>query len=63
MTNAVDRKRVISFRRAADGSLQQGDRFATGRRGTGGVADRLESQGSLTLSEDHDVAQARHHPI
>jgi 6-phosphogluconolactonase len=53
MTNAVDRNEVISFRRAADGSLQKDDRFATGGRGTGGVTDPLESQGSLTLSQDH----------
>ena len=30
MTNAADRNEVISFRRAEDGSLQEGDRFATG---------------------------------
>ena len=54
---------VICFRRAANGSLQQDDRFATGGRGTGGVAARLESQGSLTLSEDHGAAQARHRAI
>ena len=43
MTNGVDRNEVISFRRAADGSLQEGYRFATGGRGTGGVTDSLES--------------------
>src|ERR1700722_11780200 len=53
MTNAVGRNEVISFRRAADGSLQEGQTFATGGRGTGGVTDPLESQGSLTLSQDH----------
>jgi 6-phosphogluconolactonase len=55
MTNAVNRNEVISFRRAADGSLQQDDRFATGARGTGGVTDPLESQGSLMLSRDHSL--------
>lgn len=55
MTNAADRNEVISFRRSADGSLQQGDKFATGGRGTGGVTDPLESQGSLTLSRDHSL--------
>jgi 6-phosphogluconolactonase len=54
MTNAVNRNEIISFARAADGSLQQGRRFATGGRGTGGVTDPLESQGSLTLSQNHD---------
>jgi 6-phosphogluconolactonase len=53
MTNAADRNEVISFRRATDGSLQQFRQFATGGRGTGGLTDPLESQGSLTLSEDH----------
>jgi 6-phosphogluconolactonase len=53
MTNAADRNEVISFRRAADGSLQEGHRFATGGRGSGGNNDPLESQGSLTLSQDH----------
>jgi 6-phosphogluconolactonase len=53
MTNAVRRNEVISFQRAADGSLQEGQTFATGGRGTGGVTDPLESQGSLTLSQDH----------
>ena len=53
MTNAVGRNEVISFQRAADGSLQEGRTFATGGRGTGGVTDPLESQGSLALSQDH----------
>ena len=53
MTNAVGRNEVISFQRAADDSLQEGQTFATGGRGTGGVTDPLESQGSLTLSQDH----------
>jgi 6-phosphogluconolactonase (cycloisomerase 2 family) len=55
MTNAADRNEVISFRRAADGSLQEGRRFATGGRGSGGNNDPLESQGSLTLSQDHTL--------
>ncbi len=55
MTNAVDRNEVISFRRAADGSLQESGRFATGGRGSGGNNDPLESQGSLTLSQDHTL--------
>ena len=55
MTNAADRNEVISFRRAADGSLQKGRRVSTGGRGTGGVTDPLESQGSLTLSQDHSL--------
>jgi 6-phosphogluconolactonase len=52
MTNSVDRNEVISFNRLADGSLQQNRSFATGGRGSGGVTDPLESQGSLTFSQD-----------
>jgi len=55
MTNAVERNEIISFQRTADGSLQEGRHFATGGRGTGGVIDPLESQGSLTLSQDHSL--------
>src|ERR1700746_1072494 len=53
--NSADKNEIISFARAADGSLQQAGRFATGGRGTGGVTDPLESQGSLTLSSDHSL--------
>lgn len=55
MTNNVDRNEVIGYRRAGDGTLQEGDRFATGGRGSGGNNDPLESQGSLTLSHDHSL--------
>src|SRR5882724_2923164 len=40
---------------AVDGSLQQAETVATGGRGTGGVNDPLEAQGSLTLSQDHSL--------
>jgi 6-phosphogluconolactonase len=52
MNNSVDRNVVIAFKRAADGTLHEGGRFATGGRGSGGTTDPLESQGSLTLSQD-----------
>ena len=55
MTNAVDRNEVLAYRRASDGTLQEGGRFATGGRGRGGNNDPLESQGSLTLSQDHSL--------
>jgi 6-phosphogluconolactonase len=55
MNNSASRNEIISFTRAADGSLQQAGTFATGGRGTGGVTDPLESQGSLTLSQDHSL--------
>src|SRR5579864_2536835 len=53
MTNNVDKNEVITYHRAGDGTLQEGARFATGGRGSGGNNDPLESQGSLTLSQDH----------
>ena len=55
MTNAADRNEVISYQRAADGSLQKSHKFATGGRGSGGNNDPLESQGSLTLSQDRTL--------
>ena len=55
MTNAVDKNEVIAYRRAADGTLKETGRFATGGRGSGGNNDPLESQGSLRLSEDHSL--------
>jgi len=55
MNNSDTRNEVTSFTRSADGSLQQAGTFATGGRGTGGVTDPLESQGSLTLSSDHSL--------
>jgi 6-phosphogluconolactonase len=55
MSNAVDKNEVIAYQRAADGTLQESGRFATGGRGSGGNNDPLESQGSLTLSQDHSL--------
>jgi len=45
----------MSFQREADGSLREGHTFANDGRRTGGVTDPLESQGSLTLSQDHSL--------
>jgi 6-phosphogluconolactonase len=55
MTNNVDKNEVVAYRRAIDGTLQEGGRVATGGRGSGGNNDPLESQGSLTLSQDHSL--------
>jgi 6-phosphogluconolactonase len=55
MANSVDKNVVIAFQRAADGTLREGSQFATGGRGSGGNTDPLESQGSLTLSQDHSL--------
>lgn len=53
MTNDATSNEVISYVRAPDGQLFIGDRYATGGRGSGGTGDPLQSQGSLTLSQDH----------
>ena len=53
MTNAAATNEVIAFRRASDGRLYDPDRYETGGRGSGGLTDPLESQGSLTLSQNH----------
>jgi len=53
MTNAADRNEVIAFNRSYDGTFSEGNHYNTGGRGSAGVTDPLESQGSLTLSQDH----------
>ena len=58
MANDVSHNQVISYARAADGSLLETGNFATGGRGTGGTTDPLESQGSLVLSQDHSLLLA-----
>ena len=55
MNNSAERNEVIAFARTAEGSLQESGRFATGGRGSGGNTDPLESQGALTLSQDHQL--------
>ncbi len=52
MTNAAGGNEIVSYQRSVDGSLQEGQSFRTGGRGSGGVTDPLASQGSLTLSSD-----------
>jgi len=55
MNNSVEKNEVIAFGRAADGSLRESGKFATEGRGSGGNTDPLESQGALTLSQDHSL--------
>src|SRR6516225_2417968 len=58
MTNAAERNAIIAYKRSADGSLSESHTFSTGGRGSGGNTDPLESQGSLTLSQDHSFLLA-----
>jgi 6-phosphogluconolactonase (cycloisomerase 2 family) len=55
MTNAADKNEVIAYTRAANGTLGDSVSFDTHGRGSGGITDPLESQGSLTLSQDHSL--------
>ncbi|MBZ5574860.1 MAG: lactonase family protein [Acidobacteriia bacterium] len=58
MTNAASGNEIIAYGRNADGSLEQGRRFSTGGRGSGGTTDPLASQGSLTLTENRSFLLA-----
>src|SRR6185437_12302540 len=55
MTNAANRNEVIAYRQSPDGHFAETNRYATGGRGSGGITDPLQSQGSLTLSGDHTL--------
>src|SRR5690348_15569054 len=55
MTNDPLNNEIISYERSSDGQLFTGDRFETRGRGSGGVTDPLQSQGALTLSQDHTL--------
>ncbi len=46
---------VVAYERLVDGRLNLKERFPTGGRGSGGTTDPLQSQGSLTLSGDHNL--------
>ncbi len=53
MTNDATKNEVFAFARGHDGTFHSTGSFATGGRGSGGITDPLESQGSLTISQDH----------
>lgn len=55
MTNGDAKNEVLAYRRLYDGSFVPAGRFITGGRGSGGTTDPLQSQGSLTLSSDHNM--------
>jgi 6-phosphogluconolactonase len=55
MSNNAERNQVIAFERKSDGSYFEQNRFDTLGRGSGGVNDPLEAQGSLMLSADHTL--------
>ena len=55
MTNSAGHNEIIAYKRGPDGSLEEGQSFRTGGRGSSGVTDPLGSQGSLTISQDHSL--------
>jgi 6-phosphogluconolactonase len=55
MTNDANKNEVMAFERAANGTLGDSVSYDTHGRGSGGITDPLESQGSLTLSQDHPL--------
>jgi 6-phosphogluconolactonase len=55
MTNDAVKNEVRAYQRLNDGSFALKGRFITGGRGSGGTTDPLQSQGSLTLSDDHNL--------
>jgi 6-phosphogluconolactonase (cycloisomerase 2 family) len=55
MTNDAAKNEVLAYQRLFDGRLTLKERFATGGRGSGGTTDPLQSQGSLIISQDHNL--------
>lgn len=55
MTNDNAKNEVLTYQRSYDGQYVLKTRTATDGRGSGGITDPLQSQGSLTLSGDHDL--------
>jgi 6-phosphogluconolactonase (cycloisomerase 2 family) len=55
MTNDAVHNEVLAYQRNYDGSFALKRRIVTGGRGSGGTTDPLQSQGSLTLSGDHNL--------
>lgn len=55
MSNAADRNEVIAFSQSADGHFYETRRYDTRGRGSGGITDPLQSQGSLRLSRDRTL--------
>lgn len=53
MTNNPDHNQILAYKSTSDGGFVEAGSFETGGRGSGGGVLPLESQGSLTLSQDH----------
>lgn len=55
MTNNATKNEVLVFAQGKNGSFESMGSFSTGGRGSGGTSDPLESQGALTISDDHSL--------
>jgi hypothetical protein len=55
MTNDNVKNEVLTYQRGYDGQFVLKAHTATEGRGSGGKTDPLQSQGSLTLSGDHNL--------
>ena len=55
MTNAAEQNEVIAYNRGYNGEFTQAGHYPTEGRGSGGLNDPLQSQGSLVLSNDHKL--------
>lgn len=53
MTNDNVKNEILTYKRGYDGQFVLRERVATGGRGSGGLIDPLQSQGSLTINGDH----------
>jgi 6-phosphogluconolactonase len=55
MTNDAEHNEILAYKKTVDGDFALKSRISTGGRGSGGSTDPLQSQGSLTLSQDHEL--------
>jgi 6-phosphogluconolactonase len=55
LSNDNTNNEVLTYQLGRNGQFVLRDRTATGGRGSGGTTDPLQSQGSLTLSGDHNL--------
>ncbi len=55
LSNDNVKNEVLTYQLGNDGQFALRDHVATGGRGSGGTTDPLQSQGSLTLSGDHNL--------
>jgi 6-phosphogluconolactonase len=55
MTNDAGNNEILTYQQDPSGEFVVRSRTRTGGRGSGGSTDPLQSQGSLTLSQDHSL--------